>query len=87
MLAEKKMARWWLYKCEVCGVAVFSNQDHGNAWYNDCCGICKTWTYYDKVVIHENMCLLPGIEDEYMFMCKANQKEEDKNNDNENNSK
>lgn len=50
----------YLYKCEVCGVCVFSNQDHGRVWYNDCCGICKTWTYYEKVVIHK-------IEHRYVF--------------------
>lgn len=66
------MVRLWLYKCEVCGVAVFSNQDHGIAWYNDCCGICKTWTYYDKVIIRESQYLLPGMDDEYVFMCQSN---------------
>lgn len=75
--------RWWLYKCEVCGVAVFSNQDHGNVWYNDCCGICKTWTYYDKMVIHktvfvnlEDFTKCPS-EDMIVFMSKGNLEEQD----------
>lgn len=41
----------FLYKCEVCGVAVFSEQDHGRTWYNDCCGTCRVRIYYEKVVI------------------------------------
>ena len=40
----------FLYKCELCGVAMFATSDRGRVWYVDCCGICKTWTYYEKVV-------------------------------------
>mgnify|MGYP001603666042 CR=1 FL=1 len=43
----------YLYKCEVCGSCIFSNQDHGRTWYNNCCGACKIWTYYEKVVVRE----------------------------------
>lgn len=83
----KVMAEWWLYKCEVCGVAVFANQDNGPVWYNDCCGICKTWTYYDKVVIHKSPYLLPLIDDEYVFMSKTNREEENGDSDTRNGEK
>jgi len=44
------MAQWWLYKCEVCGTASFTNSDHGNAWYADC-GSCRGWGYHDKIIL------------------------------------
>jgi hypothetical protein len=42
----------FLYKCEVCGAAIFSEQDHGRAWYARCIGVCEGgWQYHDKVII------------------------------------
>lgn len=73
------MAQWYLYKCEVCGVAVFSNQDHGMAWYNDCCGICKTWTYYDRVIITKCPAglPLPLFDEVYLFLSNRGENEKD----------
>lgn len=40
----------FLYKCEVCGAAKFSEQDHGRTWYDRCVGVCEGgWQYHDKI--------------------------------------
>lgn len=44
------MKQWYLYKCEVCGTASFTDSDHGSAWYASC-GSCKVWVYHDQIVL------------------------------------
>ena len=41
----------FLYKCEICGAALFSEVDHDNTWYWDCNGRCKMGTYHNKVML------------------------------------
>lgn len=71
----KAIVQWWLYKCEVCGMASFTNGDHGNAWYADC-GSCRAWGYHDKVTIVGDM-----------FMSRANGEEENGDSDTRNGEK
>ena len=66
----------WMYRCEFCGVAVFSNEDHGRLWYNDCCGICKTWTYYEKIVINPIFDMFMNLQG-YAFVVVDKEKKED----------
>lgn len=66
----------WMYRCEFCGVVVLSNEDHGSSWYNDCCGICKTWTYYERIVIKPIFDFFMNLQG-YAFVVVDKEKKDD----------
>lgn len=71
----------YLYKCEVCGVAMFSNRDHGRVFYNDCCGICKIWTYYEKVMMKPAFDMFLNFQGNRFYVPTAEEYKKDGNSD------
>lgn len=71
---SKVLGQWWLYKCEVCGTASFTDRDHGNAWYANC-GSCRAWGYHDNVNIVTQ--IGPWGDVGCIFMSTSDQEEND----------
>lgn len=70
----------FLYKCQICGAAVFSNENHGSMWHVSYCGVCKIGQFYEKIVIRENQFILPAIDDEYEFRSVVEEKKDEHSN-------
>jgi len=44
------MKEVFLYRCDTCGAVKCIEGDKGRIFYEDCCGSCKGWSYYEKIV-------------------------------------
>lgn len=66
----------YLYKCDDCGNAKFTEGDEGNVRYYHCVG-CKVPTFHHRVVIVKSKYLLPSIQDEYEFKVLRGKGEDD----------
>jgi hypothetical protein len=41
----------YLYRCQICKLAVIADEDKGSVWYIVNCAGCKIGQFYEKIVI------------------------------------
>ena len=68
------MLEVFLYRCQICKLAVIADSDKGGIWYIESCAGCKIGQFYEKINVRV---LGVGRNSHYGFVIMEEKKDEE----------